>query len=322
MKHLITKYKRELVVFIATIAMGAIFTIMNSNFLTWKNFLTVLQQMALNSILAVGMMFTIITGGIDLSIGCTFAITGIAVASFTVGGMNPFLAILIGLLIGAALGAFNGFLVTNLKLQPFIATLGTMSLYRGIAYVVTGGKPVTNVPDSFRNIFNGKMPGGIRYYMIVMIVIFIIAYFILSKRRTGDYLYAVGGNEEAAKLSGVNVNKTKYIAYIVCGICAAVAGLVMLASLGSAESTAGNGYETNAIAAAAIGGTRMAGGKGTAFGTFIGALMLAVLKVGMVVINVDSFWQYVVTGIIIIVASYFEFIQEDFRAFMARKKAA
>ena len=206
-----------------------------------------------------------------------------------------------------------------MKLQPFIATLGTMSLYRGIAYVVTGGIPVTNVPDSYRNIFNGKMVFGLRYYILVMVIVFVIGYIILAKTRTGAYLYAVGGNEEAAKLSGVNVVKTKYIAYIVCGICAAVAGMVMLASLGSAEATAGNGYETNAIAAAAIGGTRMAGGRGTAFGTFIGALMLAVLKVGMVVINVDSFWQYVVTGLIIIIASYFEFMQADIAAFMARK---
>ena len=144
----------------------------------------------------------------------------------------------------------------------------------------------------------------------------------MSKTRTGDYLYAVGGNEEAAKLSGVNVIKTKYIAYIACGVCTAVAGLIMLASLGSAEATAGIGYETNAIAAAAIGGTSMAGGKGTALGTFIGALMLAVLKVGMVVINVDSFWQYVVTGIIIIVASYFEFIKQDVEAMLARHKKA
>ena len=195
-----------------------------------------------------------------------------------------------------------------------------MSLYRGIAYVVTGGIPVTSVPDSYRNIFNGKMFAGIRFYVLVMIIIFIIAYIILSKTRTGAYLYAVGGNEEAAKLSGVNVVKTKYIAYIVCGACAAIAGMIMLASLGSAEATAGTGYETNAIAAAAIGGTRMAGGRGSALGTFIGALMLAVLKVGMVVINVDSFWQYIVTGLIIIIASYFEFMQEDFKAFMARRK--
>ena len=323
MKGIWNKYKREFVVLIATLAMCVVFTVLNKNFLNYSNFLTILQQMVLNGVLAVGMMFTIITGGIDLSVGCTYAITGIVVASCTVNyGMNPFLAILVGILIGAVLGAFNGFLINQLKLQPFIATLGTMSLYRGIAYVVTGGVPVTNVPTSYRDIFNGIVFGGVRNYIIVMVVVFVIAHILLSKMRSGDYLYAVGGNEEAAKLSGVNVVKTKYIAYIFCGICAAIAGLIMLASLGSAEATAGQAYETNAIAAAAIGGTRMAGGKGTALGTFIGALMLAVLKVGMVVINVDSFWQFVVTGIIIIVASYFEFIQQDIQVFVARHKKA
>ena len=323
MKGIWNKYKREFVVLIATLAMCVVFTVLNKNFLNYSNFLTVLQQMVLNGILAVGMMFTIITGGIDLSVGCTYAITGIVVASCTVNyGMNPFLAILVGILIGAVLGAFNGFLINQLKLQPFIATLGTMSLYRGIAYVVTGGVPVTNVQTSYRDIFNGIVFGGVRSYIIVMVVVFVIAHILLSKMRSGDYLYAVGGNEEAAKLSGVNVIKTKYIAYIFCGICAAIAGMIMLASLGSAEATAGQAYETNAIAAAAIGGTRMAGGKGTALGTFIGALMLAVLKVGMVVINVDSFWQFVVTGIIIIVASYFEFIQQDIKGFVARHKKA
>ena len=322
MKGIWNKYKREFVVLIATLAMCVVFTVLNKNFLNYSNFLTILQQMVLNGVLAVGMMFTIITGGIDLSVGCTYAITGIVVASCTVNyGMNPFLAILVGIVIGAVLGAFNGFLINQLKLQPFIATLGTMSLYRGIAYVVTGGVPVTNVPTSYRDIFNGIVFGGVRSYIIVMVVVFVIAHILLSKMRSGDYLYAVGGNEEAAKLSGVNVIKTKYIAYIFCGICAAIAGMIMLASLGSAEATAGQAYETNAIAAAAIGGTRMAGGKGTALGTFIGALMLAVLKVGMVVINVDSFWQFVVTGIIIIVASYFEFIQQDIKGFVARHKS-
>ena len=321
MKNFYVKYKREILVFVATLILCVVFTVLDPQFLTWRNFLTIFQQMVLNGLLAVGIMFTILTGGIDLSIGCTFAIVGIAVATCTVGGMNPVMALVIGLVVGAVLGLFNGFLVTNLKLQPFIATLGTMSLYRGIAYVVTGGVPVTNVPDSFRNIFNGQIgESGIRYYVIVMLVVFIVAHVILSKTRTGDYLYAVGGNEEAAKLSGVNTRKTKYIAYIASGVCTAVAGLVMLASLGSAEATAGIGYETNAIAAAAIGGTSMAGGRGTALGTFVGALLLAVLKVGMVVINVDSFWQYVVTGLIIIVASYFEYAKDDFAAFLARHK--
>lgn len=319
---IINRYKRELVILVATFLLGVIFTAINPMFLSWSCMLTIFQQMVLNGLLAVGIMFAIITGGIDLSIGCTFAIVGIAVASLCVNGVSPILAMIAGIVIGAVLGLFNGFLVTRLKLQPFIATLGTMSLYRGIAYVVTGGQPVTNVPDSFRNIFNARLFAGIRSYVIVMIVVFIVAHILLAKTRTGDYLYAVGGNEEAAKLSGVNVIKTKYIAYAVCGICTSVAGLVMLASLGSAEATAGIGYETNAIAAAAIGGTSMAGGKGTALGTFIGALMLAVLKVGMIIINVDSFWQYVVTGLIIIIAAYFEFIKSDFQNFLARRKKA
>ena len=206
MKNFYVKYKREILVFVATLILCVVFTVLNPQFLTWRNFLTIFQQMVLNGLLAVGIMFTILTGGIDLSIGCTFAIVGIAVATCTVGGMNPVMALVIGLVVGAVLGLFNGFLVTNLKLQPFIATLGTMSLYRGIAYVVTGGVPVTNVPDSFRNIFNGQIgESGIRYYVIVMLVVFIVAHVILSKTRTGDYLYAVGGNEEAAKLSGVNI---------------------------------------------------------------------------------------------------------------------
>ncbi|MBQ9388952.1 MAG: ABC transporter permease, partial [Synergistaceae bacterium] len=246
MKNFVNKYKRELVVLLATFGMGLIFTIMNPNFMRVNNIITILQQMVLNGVLAAGIMFAIITGGIDLSIGCTFAITGIVTASLAVNGTNPYLAIVAGLAVGAVLGAFNGFLVTGLKLQPFIATLGTMSLYRGIAYVITGGMPVTGVPSVYRDIFNGRMFGNVRWYILVMIVIFIIIHIMLSRTRTGDYLYAVGDNEEAAKLSGVNVVKVKYVAYIVCGMCSAAAGLIMLASLGSAESTAGLGYETNA----------------------------------------------------------------------------
>ena len=310
-------------VFIVTVLVGIAVHIATGNFFTSYNISTLSRAASFAIIVGFGQTIVLLTGGIDLSVATVGQVCGMASAIFMVNyGMNPFLAILVGILIGAVLGAFNGFLINQLKLQPFIATLGTMSLYRGIAYVVTGGVPVTNVPTSYRDIFNGIVFGGVRSYIIVMVVVFVIAHILLSKMRSGDYLYAVGGNEEAAKLSGVNVIKTKYIAYIFCGICAAIAGMIMLASLGSAEATAGQAYETNAIAAAAIGGTRMAGGKGTALGTFIGALMLAVLKVGMVVINVDSFWQFVVTGIIIIVASYFEFIQQDIKGFVARHKKA
>ena len=274
MKGIWNKYKREFVVLIATLAMCVVFTVLNKNFLNYSNFLTVLQQMVLNGILAVGMMFTIITGGIDLSVGCTYAITGIVVASCTVNyGMNPFLAILVGILIGAVLGAFNGFLINQLKLQPFIATLGTMSLYRGIAYVVTGGVPVTNVPTSYRDIFNGIVFGGVRNYIIVMVVVFVIAHILLSKMRSGDYLYAVGGNAQSAMMMGLNVRKTKFKAYLLNGLLAGCGGFLFCLNSCSGFVEQAKGLEMDAISASVIGGTLLSGGVGTPFGTIFGVLI-------------------------------------------------
>ena len=274
MKGIWNKYKREFVVLIATLAMCVVFTVLNKNFLNYSNFLTVLQQMVLNGILAVGMMFTIITGGIDLSVGCTYAITGIVVASCTVNyGMNPFLAILVGILIGAVLGAFNGFLINQLKLQPFIATLGTMSLYRGIAYVVTGGVPVTNVPTSYRDIFNGIVFGGVRSYIIVMVVVFVIAHILLSKMRSGDYLYAVGGNAQSAMMMGLNVRKTKFKAYLLNGLLAGCGGFLFCLNSCSGFVEQAKGLEMDAISASVIGGTLLSGGVGTPFGTIFGVLI-------------------------------------------------
>lgn len=314
--------KRELVVVIAIILMTIIFTSLNTTYFTWNNFLSIMQQATINGVLAVGMTFAIISGGIDLSIGCTFAIVIVTVGKMTASGINPFLAIIIGVVLGFAMGAINGILITKMQLQPFIATLGTMSVYRGIAYVITGGWPVLNIPDSYRSLLNTKVLNGISVYMFLFVIIAVIASVLLSKTKFGNYLYAVGGNEEAAKLSGVNVVKTKIVAYAVTGACAAFAGMIMLASLGTGEPTAGTGYELDAIAAAAIGGTRMAGGKGTILGTVLGALLLAALKVGMIVLNVDTFWQYIVTGIIIIIAAYFEFIQDRISSMFAKKKVS
>ena len=314
--------KRELVVVIAIILMTIIFTSLNTTYFTWNNFLSIMQQATINGVLAVGMTFAIISGGIDLSIGCTFAIVIVTVGKMTASGINPFLAIIIGVVLGFAMGAINGILITKMQLQPFIATLGTMSVYRGIAYVITGGWPVLNIPDSYRSLLNTKVLNGISVYMFLFVIIAVIASVLLSKTKFGNYLHAVGGNEEAAKLSGVNVVKTKIVAYAVTGACAAFAGMIMLASLGTGEPTAGTGYELDAIAAAAIGGTRMAGGKGTILGTVLGALLLAALKVGMIVLNVDTFWQYIVTGIIIIIAAYFEFIQDRISSMFAKKKVS
>lgn len=322
MNNFIKSKKRELVVIVAIAMMTCIFTVLNPIYMTGRNFLSIMQQATINGILAVGMTYAIISGGIDLSIGCTFAIVIVTVGKLTVAGVNPVIAILLGVLLGAAMGMTNGLLITKMKLQPFIATLGTMSVYRGIAYVVTGGWPVLNIPDSFRNLLNKRIAalGGVNIYMFLFIAVAVIAGIVLAKTKFGNYIYAVGGNEEAAKLSGVNVDLVKIKAYAVTGICAAVAGMIQLASLGTGEPTAGSGYELDAIAAAAIGGTRMAGGKGTILGTVFGAILLAALKVGLIVLNVDTFWQYIVTGIIIIIAAYFEFIQEKFASLVAKKE--
>ncbi|MDE6961573.1 MAG: ABC transporter permease [Lachnospiraceae bacterium] len=301
--------KRELVTLVGIFFICIFFTVMDSSYLSWNNFLLILQQSTINGIIAVGMTFAIMTGGIDLSVGAVYGIVIVAIAKMTVSGWNPILSLLIGLLLGCAAGCINGLLVTKLKLQPFIATLGTLDIFRGVAYVVTDGVPVIGVPDSYRVIFNSRLSNGIYIYVFVFLLIAVIMGVVLSKTRLGNYLYAVGGNEEAARLSGVSIDWVKIRAYMLCAFCAALAGSISLSNLGSGNPTAGEGYELEAIAACAIGGSRMAGGKGSVLGTVFGALLLASLKVGMIIMNVNTFYQYIVTGAIIVIAAFFEVIQ-------------
>ena len=312
---------RELAVLVALLLVIVVFTILDPIYLVPGNLIDIVKQATINGILAIGMTVIIITGGIDLSIGCTFAIVIVAVGSMVVAGVPSLVAIILGALIGALIGSFNGFIVTKMHIQPFIATLGTMSAFRGLAYVFTGGWPVLNIPSTYRKIFTTKILGDIPISVLVLFAIAIIVHILLSKTRFGNYIYAVGGNEDASKLSGVNVDLTKIGAYAIGGVCAAFAGMIMLANLGTGEPAAGEGYETDAIAAAAIGGTSMAGGKGTILGTLLGALLLAALKIGMIVIGVESFWQFVVTGIIIVIAAYFETIQAKLSKMMFKRKA-
>ena len=311
---------RELAVLAALILLIIVFSILDPVYLTPGNMVDIIKQGTINGILAIGITFAIISGGIDLSIGCTFAIVIVAVGQLTVVGVPPLVAIVLGGILGAIMGSINGILITKMNLQPFIATLGTMSVYRGLAYVFTGGWPVLGIPDNYRHVFTTKLFGDVPNSILVLFAIAIVTHIVLSKTRFGNYLYAVGGNEEAAKLSGVNVDKTKIIGYSICGACAAFAGMIMLANLGTGEPASGSGYELDAIAAAAVGGTRMAGGKGTILGTMLGALLLAALKIGMIVIGVQSFWQFVVTGIIIVIAAYFETIQDKLSAMIYKKQ--
>ena len=314
MKNIFKKFSREIGILAVLVVMMAIFGTIEPIYLTSGNLLDILDQTVINGLIAVGMTIVIITGGIDISVGSTMAVVLVLVGNLTIGGMNPFIAVIIGMIIGASLGAINGFLISKMHIQPFVATMGTMSIYRGVAYVITGGWPVLNIPPSFRSLMDGNIVEGVSISVLTFIIMAIIATILLKQTRFGTYLYSVGNNEEATKLSGVNVSKTKIFAYSFCGICTSLAAMVMLAKLGTGEPAAGDGYELDAIAAVAIGGTSLAGGKGSILGTFIGALLLQSLKVGLIVCRVDTFWQYIASGTIILVAVYFDLVKDKISA--------
>jgi len=301
--------QREFAIVIAIGIMVLLFTIVNPIYISGGNLIDIVDQSTINGLLAIGITFAILTGGIDLSIGSTFAIVIVTVGKALGAGINPFEAVLIGLIMGFVLGAINGLLVTKMHLQPFIATLGMMSVYRGVAYIFTGGWPVLNTPGFFRKMLDGDLVGNIPVSAFILFLVAFLGYIFLKYTRFGTYLYAIGGNEEATRLSGVPVDKGKILAYAICGLTAGLSGMVLLARLGTGEPTAGQGYELNAIAAAAIGGTSLSGGKGSMLGTLLGAILLSALKVGLIVAGVDTFWQYIATGLIIVVAAYFEVIQ-------------
>lgn len=312
-------YSRELAVLAAILILVLVFTILDKSYFTITNLIDIIELSNINSLIAIGITFTIITGGIDLSVGSIFAIVIVTVGHLCVAQVNPILAIVLGALLGTLMGSINGLLITKMHLQPFIATLGTMSVYRGIAYVVTGGWPVIGIPNSYRYIFISnfyEIPSSV----IVMLIFAFITHIILKKLRVGNYLFAIGGNEEAAKLSGVNVNITKITAYAMCGLGSALAGMIMLANLGTGEPATGQGYELEAIAAAAIGGASLSGGKGSIVGTLLGSILLAALKIGLIVIGVDTFYQFIVTGAIIVIAAYFEVIQKKLSALLSKKQ--
>lgn len=278
-----------------------VLSIMSPVFLTTANLTNVLLQAAINATIAVGMTFVIITGGIDLSVGSILALSGVLLGGALRSGLNLFTSLIACLLIGALLGLINGFLITKGKLPPFIATLGMMSMARGLALVYTNGKSITGFSDGFRFIGRGSIL-GIYTPIVIMVVLYIIAYIILKYTRLGRYTYAIGGNSEGALLSGINVNKVLTILYVICGTTAAIGSIMLTARLNSAQPVAGLGYELDAIAAAVIGGTSLTGGEGSIVGTLIGALIISVLRNGLNLLNVSSYIQQVVIGLVIIIA--------------------
>jgi ribose transport system permease protein len=284
------------------LAIVIVFAILSPNFLTKANLLNVLQQSSINACVALGMTLVIITGGIDLSVGPTAAIAAVAAAVLMAAGAPIVVAIPAALLFGIAAGVVNGVLVAYGGLQPFIVTLGTLSLYRATALIYTGGNPIFGIPPAFRALFNTSLLFGIPNPVVIIAVLALVVWVVLNKTPLGEYFLAVGGNEEASHIAGVPVAMTKIASYGISGCLAAVAGLVLVGRLGAADPTLGNLWELDAIAAAAIGGASLMGGKGSIVGTLLGAVILGSLRNGLTLLNVQAFYQLFATGLIILVA--------------------
>ena len=305
--------------FLALIVLVVVISIISPEFRTADNFMTLLRQACFNGLIAFGMTCVILSDGIDLSVGSTFALSAIICAEMLIHGVPAPVAILVALLVGTALGVVSGLLVAKGRLQPFIATLITMTAYRGFAMIITDGKPISRLSASiesesgeflFKMLAKGNLEFGpaenpwfsIPIPVIILVLTLVIFWFILHKTTFGRRIYATGSNAKCANLVGVNTSKTKISVYAISGFLSALAGLIMISRLDSAQPTLGSGYELDAIAAVALGGTSMSGGRGKIIGTFAGVLIIAVLTNGMNILGVKSYYQEVIKAVVILVA--------------------
>lgn len=289
-----------LAVFLVTLAIS------NQSFLTLSNMNVILIQVAGNALLATGATFVILTGGIDLSVGSIVGLAGVVAALFAQddGTLTCAEAIALGVLAGAAIGAFNGLLVAFARVPPFVATLGNMTVASGLAFVASDGQPISGLSDQFLAL-SGTIY-GISIPVAVMVVVVVIAWIILARTKFGMHIYAVGGNPHAARVAGVNLRANRFAVYTISGLLAGVAGVILAARATAGIATNGTGYELNAIAAAVIGGISLAGGRGSIIGTVFGFLIIGVLDNGLNIINVSPFYQLIVKGLIIIGAVFID----------------
>nr|WP_275955696.1 ABC transporter permease [Sodalis sp. dw_96] len=285
------------------IVLFVLMVFLSGSFLTFNNLTNVARQVSINAIIAVGMTCAILTGGIDLSVGSVMALSGTVAAGLMITGIPMPLALLAGLLIGALFGAINGACVAYARMPPIIVTLASMSVARGLALIYTGGYPVSGLPDPFAFFGRGEVM-GIQVPILIMAGIYIIAYAMLNHMSFGRYVYAIGGNEEAARLSGIRISRYKLLVYVISGLTAALAGLVLTSRLMSGQPNAGEGFELDAIAAVVLGGTAITGGKGAIIGTLVGAMMLGILNNGLNLMGVSPYVQNVIKGGIILAAIY------------------
>jgi ribose transport system permease protein len=300
--EILNKFKTGIGLLILVIVLS----FMSPYFLTIPNILNIIRQVSIIAIVSFGMTMVILTGGIDLSVGSMLAFAGAISAGMMVNsGFNVFLAILIGLAAGTALGFFNGLAVAKAKLPAFIVTLAMMTVARGFTLIYTDGRPISGFNETFR-FFGAGYLGRIPIPVVIMFMFLIVIYVLLKKTPLGRYIYAIGGNETATKLSGINTDKIKIAVYALNGFLAAVSGIILTSRLNSAQPMAGEGYELDAIAAVVLGGTSLSGGSGTVIGTIVGALIIAVLNNGLNLLNVSSFYQLVAKGAVILLAVFLD----------------
>jgi ribose transport system permease protein len=290
---------RQFGTLLGLLALCAVLWALSPHFLTVSNILNIAQQTSINAIVAVGMTFVILSGGIDLSVGSIVALSGVALGTLLQGGQPLPVAVTAALAVGIGCGLLNGALVSWGGLPPFIVTLGMMSIARGAALVFTEGRPVSGFDAGFRSIATGNV-SFIPSPVVVMVVVYGLAHLVLTRTTFGRYVYAIGGNEEATRLSGVAILRYKTIIYGVSGLMSAVAAIILTARLNSAQPIAGMMYELDAIAATVIGGTSLMGGEGTLAGTLVGALIMGVLRNGLNLLGVSSFLQQIVIGGVIV----------------------
>lgn len=290
---------------IGLVVLSTALAILSSQFLTASNLITVLRQTSINIVIATGMTFVILTGGIDLSVGSMFAFAGVVMAALLGTAVPLVVSVALVLLLGAAVGAITGVVITKGKAQPFIATFVFMTLLRGTTLVFTNGTPMPADDGPHADAFAFLGQGhwlGVPMPVYIMIAVLAIGYYVLRHTRFGRYVYALGGNEEAARLSGLRTNLLKTAVYAISGLLAALAGIVLTARLGSAQPTAGTGYELDAIAAVVVGGTSLSGGSGRISDTLIGALLIGILNNALNLMSVPSYYQMIAKGMIILIA--------------------
>ncbi len=308
-KNIIKKNFSKATLFIVLFVMWGALTFLSPYFLTYNNIFNLVRQTAVIAVVAAGMTFVIISAGIDLSVGSIVGVSGVIVSLLMVNGVPIFLAVLLTLLITASMGLVSGIFIYEGNVPPFIATLGMMSVARGIALMLSGGQIITGLPASFIQFAQLELV-GLPVLFVVLIVVAIISHFILTRTRFGRSIYTIGSSDEVARLSGINMRLNYYAIYMLNAFLSGVAGIMLTSRLSSGIPTSGLSYELDAIAAVVIGGASLSGAEGTIIGTVIGAFIMATLRNGGNLLGVDPFWLRIATGILIVVAVLFDQIRK------------